>query len=328
MKRCLIVSTAIFVVLLAVVVNFISQSRELKYFYGVVFKQSAADTDCDNMDDYTPSRRYDHCFTEDRQFHRMDVGHDEETLKKMVVKSIESRCPMVLERPFNKHIKWEDWLRTAKNDDMVNVKSWGDHTIGAHLQNYTWPRYPLTFPHDQPLSVGVINEAMKKPNNYSVQFGAGIEVFDQFDMMTAAKDLFPGGYFPTDLFIRHTEISFVSTPMHAAFFDSFVYQSSGSKFWMFQNPDDSMATACILSFTGMYRDCNFKDINKHILYNITINEDEMLYFPPFWAHSVITIGAPKPNLMFNVRRFPNMPKLWYNMPKYALLSAGLTISRL
>lgn len=104
-------------------------------------------------------------------------------------------------------------------------------------------------------------------------------------------------------FVSHYNTTFVTTPFHSAFSDSFAYMCKGRKHWMMMSPTDALPTVRFYGhvYTTM-KNCNHReDIRKEFMKLVITEEDDLFYFPPYWAHSVKTdVGN---TVMLNYRKF-------------------------
>ncbi len=74
-----------------------------------------------------------------------------------------------------------------------------------------------------------------------------------------------------------------SIPHLSAFTESFAYQCEGIKRWNVMTPENAYHNL----YTAM-KDCNGRKDIEALTFDVYTTKDSMLYFPPFWAHSVET----------------------------------------
>ncbi len=89
-------------------------------------------------------------------------------------------------------------------------------------------------------------------------------------------------------FLSNYNRTVLTTPFHSALVDSFAYQCEGAKTWYLMTPEDSLPTVRYHNAYTDMKDCNDREDVGKLVFAADAPKDTMFYFPPFWAHSVVT----------------------------------------
>lgn len=127
-------------------------------------------------------------------------------------------------------------------------------------------------------------------------------------------------------FLSKFNQTFITTPLHAAFWDSYGYQCQGHKHWKLMTPEDALPTVRFHTIFTVMKGCNNRpDIEEHFL-TVDTYADDLFYFPPYWAHSVRTEQGL--SVLLNYRKL-DFPKIIVDNPALAfLVGTGLVFYKL
>ncbi len=89
-------------------------------------------------------------------------------------------------------------------------------------------------------------------------------------------------------FISNYNRTLLTTPIHSALVDSFAYQCEGAKTWHLMTPEDALPTVRYHNGYTDMKDCNDREDIRKLVFTTYTPRDTMFYFPPFWAHGVVT----------------------------------------
>jgi hypothetical protein len=89
-------------------------------------------------------------------------------------------------------------------------------------------------------------------------------------------------------FLSNYNRTVMTTPFHAAFWESFGYQCEGTKRWIMMTPEDALPTVRIHNIFTQMKDCNNRKDIEAFTFSTRSDPDTLFYFPPYWAHSVET----------------------------------------
>ena len=285
--------------------------------------------------DHQPATRYRHCYR-DGHLRHYDAGHDDGETKRLLLQAMEDRCPVVIKHPFTTHSCMKNLRRLASDpNNKVHRKT---ATAALFAQGDQW------FPRGTKLYVD--NAGQRKQEMYP--FGDMLRDFDNGDDSSylSFENSFTTDYgelwgfdlswlngYHSSNFISNFNRSFVTTAFHSALWESFGYQCVGTKTWRFMSPEDSLPTVRLFG-TGW---THMHNCNNHPLYDPNTNrsaigtdevvsEDSLLYFPPYWAHSVHTTKGLSVLLNYRSLDFMSMlrsePKYWF----MTVLSVGLGLT--
>lgn len=240
------------------------------------------------------------CLDDEGKFYRLDANHNVTLFRQILEAYVKKSCPVVIEHPFsddkcmdrlillgeNKthHVRYKDnfdWLHSQSQSQShqqgADVR-WFEEDHVASSANVKGDIVPL----------GDILKELKSENCTRKHLSFDRSLLDSYKDIYGYDLQWLGGISASN-FMSNYNSTMVTSPMHSAMFDSFAYQCVGRKTWRFLPPADNMKTVLFFG-TGftLSQNCNNRpDILKRTI-EVVVDADSMLYFPPYWGHSVRT----------------------------------------
>jgi len=230
---------------------------------------------------------------------RYDAAHDAALTDRLLDAALKSKCPVVIERPFKDDACFERLQAVASNSSAsVKVKMWernrSEVNWWSDRTDREWAPAPKVMPLEEFLST-----LMAGPAEEFTSFENSL--VDSYSYVWGHNLTWIKGMASSN-FLAHFPRTMISTPFHSALWDSLAYQCVGTKEWRFMAPHNSFQTVHIFG-TGWTRhlDCNGRDdVDATITFSEVVGPDTLIYFPPWWAHSVRSEKGL--NILLNYRR--------------------------
>ena len=264
-----------------------------------------------------PKMNSNPCLSSDGSFRRIDAMHNESATRTLLENSMTESCPLVIENPFADQKCLDRLVTLADNtSNTVRVK---ENWQSLYDKRDLW--YDDGKPHtnsstqfdEMPLKE-LLAELMTGASTKHISFerSMGVSTYDSvwgFDLKWLKG-------MSSSNFMSHYNATVVTSPMHSAMWESFAFQCKGTKVWRFLQPQDNYATmSYFLTGFTFTQNCNARpDVDARTT-EVTVGPGELLYFPPYWAHSVQTTAGL--SILMNYRSL-DLGSLFWRSPALAV----------
>lgn len=235
------------------------------------------------------------------RMNRYDAAHDAALTDRLLEAALEAKCPVVIERPFNDDACFER-VQTLAHNSTTKLKVKMLFKRQAEGDTIKWWPNAIKDDSDPETKTMPFGDFFSK-----LESGPALEytsfensLVDSYANVWGHNLSWIDGMAASN-FLGHFPRTVVSSPYHSALWDSFGYQCVGTKEWRFMPPLNAFQTVFIFG-TGWTRhvDCTGRDDADALAFQEVVGPDTIMYFPPWWAHSVLSHKGL--NMLFNYRK--------------------------